>query len=525
MAKLAILKGSTSKLLRVFIQDSSATTGVGLTGLAFNTASLTAYYIREGAASATAITLATMTVGTWATGGFKEVDSTNLPGVYELGIPNAVLAAGADHVLVMLKGAANMTPTLLEIQLTSVDFNDAVRFGLSSLPNASAGANNGLPLGNASGYVTVATNNDKTGYALTQAFPSNFSSLAITGGGAVTAGTVSDKTGYSLSVTPPTAAQVAAVILATPANLLATDGSGRVTAASVAGNVGGNVVGSVGSVTTVNDKTGYALTAGEHTAIATDTQTGLTAQGYTSTRAGYLDTLNGLVAAIWAAGTRSLTTFGTLASDVWAVATRTLTAASDTSGVTTLLSRLTSGRASNLDNLDAAITTRASQTSVDAVDDYVDTEVGAIKTVTDKLSAMITGSAPDYAFDVEALANAPTGGGGGEVWSTSQRDNIISDVSSIKGAVDTEVAAIKAKTDNLPASPAAVGSQMTLNPAQALSNTQTSGTVGEALLAARAQGIGRWKITGDQLAIYAPDNTTIIKTLTLDSTDSPTERS
>lgn len=37
--------------------------------------------------------------------------------------------------------------------------------------------------------------------AAPQSFPSNFSSLAITGGGAVTAGTVSDKTGYSLSGT------------------------------------------------------------------------------------------------------------------------------------------------------------------------------------------------------------------------------------------------------------------------------------------------------------------------------------
>jgi hypothetical protein len=51
--------------------------------------------------------------------------------------------------------------------------------------------------------VTVGTNNDKTGYSLTQSFPSNFSSLAITVGGAVTAGTVSDKTGYSLTQSFP----------------------------------------------------------------------------------------------------------------------------------------------------------------------------------------------------------------------------------------------------------------------------------------------------------------------------------
>jgi hypothetical protein len=71
---------------------------------------------------------------------------------------------------------------------------------------------------------------------------------------------------------------------------------------------------SSGAVTvgTNNDKTGYALTAGEHTNIASDTQTGMTAQGYTTTRAGYLDTLNGLVQAIWDKATSSLTTVGSV---------------------------------------------------------------------------------------------------------------------------------------------------------------------------------------------------------------------
>lgn len=53
-------------------------------------------------------------------------------------------------------------------------------------------------------------------------------------------------------------------------------------------------------------------------------QAALTAQGFTAARAAFLDTLDGLVANIWAHGTRSLTTFGTLVSDIWANATRTL---------------------------------------------------------------------------------------------------------------------------------------------------------------------------------------------------------
>lgn len=77
------------------------------------------------------------------------------------------------------------------------------------------------PSVDSSGRVTVVSNADKTGY---------------------TVSTVSDKTGYSLSVTPPTTTDIVTAILSTPANKLATDGSGRVTVATNA------------------DKTGYALT-------------------------------------------------------------------------------------------------------------------------------------------------------------------------------------------------------------------------------------------------------------------------
>ncbi len=49
-----------------------------------------------------------------------------------------------------------------------------------------------------------------------------------------------------------------------------------------------------------------ALTEATHAAIAADTQAGLSNQGFTTTRAGYLDTLSGLVAAVWSAATSSL---------------------------------------------------------------------------------------------------------------------------------------------------------------------------------------------------------------------------
>lgn len=91
---------------------------------------------------------------------------------------------------------------------TAGDFTVASSIGKSLYTTGNApGAASGLALvgsnmGSVSSVtagVTVTTNNDKTGYSLTQTFPTNFSSLAITVGGAVTAGTVSDKTGYTVS--------------------------------------------------------------------------------------------------------------------------------------------------------------------------------------------------------------------------------------------------------------------------------------------------------------------------------------
>lgn len=204
MAKQIVRKGDTSRIEYIFIQDSSSTTGAGLTGLAFNSAGLSAYYVRTGG-TATAITLATQTAGgAFSSGGFVAVDGTNMPGVYRLDIPDAVFATGVDKAVVMLKGATNMAQNVLEYQLVDFDPENATTLGLTNLDAAVSSRLASASITLASGAVTVGTNNDKTGYALTQAFPTNFSSLAITAGGAVTAGTVSDKTGYSLTQAFPT---------------------------------------------------------------------------------------------------------------------------------------------------------------------------------------------------------------------------------------------------------------------------------------------------------------------------------
>lgn len=161
--KLSIVKGATSVLVRVFIQDSSKTDGSGLTGLVYNTSSLVCYRARDddGNAGGTAISLATMTKGTWATAGFVEKDATNLPGWYEFGITNASLVTGSRSVSFMLKGATNMAPCPIEIELTGWDNQDATAGGLSRLDAAVSSR------------------------MATFTLPTNFSALAITAGGIV----------------------------------------------------------------------------------------------------------------------------------------------------------------------------------------------------------------------------------------------------------------------------------------------------------------------------------------------------
>lgn len=137
--KLLEKKGKTSKIVHLFIQDSSKSDGSGLTGLVFNSAGLTAYYIREGDASTTVISLVTATVGTYVSGGFKEVDAANMPGIYEFDPPNACLATGTDQVVIMLNGASNMAPLPIEIQLrdnTEKDIYDYIPADLSDVPTA-----------------------------------------------------------------------------------------------------------------------------------------------------------------------------------------------------------------------------------------------------------------------------------------------------------------------------------------------------------------------------------------------------
>jgi hypothetical protein len=119
-----ITVGSTSQLTDVFMQDSTVTTGAGKTGLAYNT--VTCYYKRQGESSWTAVSLVTMTQGTWTTRGFIEGDATHAPGMYEFGIPDACLAAGAKWCDFMFT-ATGAAPCPMRVMLTVDDLQNATK--------------------------------------------------------------------------------------------------------------------------------------------------------------------------------------------------------------------------------------------------------------------------------------------------------------------------------------------------------------------------------------------------------------
>lgn len=429
-----VKNGQTSVVLRFKLLDSSSTVGGGLTGLTSASSGLRISTIADNESAATAYTVAGSTVeavttlGTYAAPTatkcrFKEVDATNHPGLYEFQFADARFAvASAKSLIVSVSGATN---------LVQADFV--------------------VPLVVDDPYTAKLT--DKTGYSLSQTFPANFASLSIDGSGRVdlakiagTAQTARDIGASVLVAGDFSATMKTSLNAATPAVTvsdktgfkLSSDGLAAVTAWTIAitGNITGNLSGSVGSVTTVSDKTGYSLTQAFPSNFAA---LGIGAGGHIlnvdtlTTYTGNTPQTGDAFALIGAAGA-GLTALGDtrLAHLDADVSSRSTYAGADTSGTTTLLGRLTSTRAGLLDNLDAAVSTRSTFAG------------GAVASVTGNVGGNVAGS-----------------------------------VGSVTGLTASDVGAIKAKTDNLPASPAAVGSAMTLT--VAYDAAKTAAQAGDAM--------------------------------------------
>jgi hypothetical protein len=130
-----IKAGTASKLLLLYAREASGT-GLPKTGLRHDTPGARAGYIREGARQARPVPLAPGRVGDHDPGGFVEVDRELLPGVYQFGAPDELLAEGAARAMLLLRfPGATIDP--VEIHLVGYDPQDADRLGIGGLANSS----------------------------------------------------------------------------------------------------------------------------------------------------------------------------------------------------------------------------------------------------------------------------------------------------------------------------------------------------------------------------------------------------
>lgn len=137
MAKALFKNGVTGVITRVFLQDTASAIGAGKTGLGIASAGLNISQIADNEASATTYTAAGSTIETITTLGtfaaptatkcrFKEVDATNLPGIYEIQIADARWAVSSARSAIVCIQATGVAVRALEVQLTVFDLNASV---------------------------------------------------------------------------------------------------------------------------------------------------------------------------------------------------------------------------------------------------------------------------------------------------------------------------------------------------------------------------------------------------------------
>ena len=139
------IKKATTDVVRYFMVRLVAD-GKAATGLTVTTFDL--QYTRELTASATKID------GIVGTGGATthvddkvfELEATDSPGLYMVCFPDAAFATGVDQVTLNLTYDSTVFTEAQNIQLVDFDPFDAIRMGMTALPNAAADAAGCLPI-------------------------------------------------------------------------------------------------------------------------------------------------------------------------------------------------------------------------------------------------------------------------------------------------------------------------------------------------------------------------------------------
>jgi len=499
-----IYAADTDKTIYLHLRDS--TTGLAKTGLVFNSAGAVCSYTLPLAARA-AITLATQTVtGAHSDGGFVEVDATNCKGLYRLDLPDAAIASGAFTVISIefdgtIEESIEIPLHIRKVNVTQLgsdaqsatdlkDFADAgydpgtnkvqgvvltdTVTTLTNLPAITADwltatgiAADAITAAKiANGAIDAATfaadvDAEILSYLVDDATRIDASSLntaSVTSIPAILADTGTDgvvvaaasKTGYTLSqaglaafITQDTGTTYASVVAGSVVNEIVDNfpGSSSPTVSEIADGVWDELI----AGHAISGSTGEALSAAGG---AGDPWITALPGAYSSGQAGFIlgTNLNATVSSrsshaaadVWAVGTRTLSsgaivaaTFGAGAIDAAAIANGAIDAATFAADV------------------DAEILSYI-------VDDATRIDASALNTASGNVTTILA--------DTNELQSDWADGGRLDLI----LDTILIDTGELQvdwtdsGRLDMLIDAIKAKTDLIPASPAEVGSAMTL---------------------------------------------------------------
>src|ERR1700733_8805485 len=204
--------GQTSVVFRVKLRTPP--TGNGLTGLSSSSSGLIISTIADVEATPTVYTVAATHVQTIATLGtfaapsasccrFQKLDDTNHPGVCEVQFDNSRFAvSSAKSLLVTLSGVSGMLDCDVTIPLRSTNPYDGVHGGMSAIPNATAGAANGLQICGSNAPTTYAGSVSTPGLTITGGTGAT-GALTITGGSSSGAGvSITTTSGDGVDIAP-----------------------------------------------------------------------------------------------------------------------------------------------------------------------------------------------------------------------------------------------------------------------------------------------------------------------------------
>ncbi len=352
-------------------------------------------------------------------------------------------------------------PTDMIFEVVSYDSQDAVRLGLTALPNAAAEAAGGLyTRGTGAGQI----NQDANGRVDANAkawIGGTIPAVNVTG---VPKVDLVDWLGTApLALTSQ---QVQAIVTAyasgqAPLQPTVAGNTLDVTATGEAGLDFNNIKDATGSHTLTNITVPTVTTTGTASALTTNND-----------KTGYALSAGG-VQAIWDALTSALTTAGSIGK---------------------LL----------VDNINATISSRLASASY--------TTPPTVSAIADQVwdEALSGHTTPGSAGDTLSAA-----GSAGDPWSTL--------LPGAYGA-GTAGIIVGTNLNATVSSRATPGATMQIDLTQALDLTPVTESVGDGLLGARTQAFGRWTLVSTTLTLYAADDTTPLKVFTLDSASAPTER-